>query len=184
MRRFSAAARAAILLSLAATLAACGIGESLFSKPQPVNCPAVNMLADTARLIQFRGPGTDLTDVAFEAEVGGVEVRCEFNKARTEVTVTTVLALIGTRGPATAGAATLEIPFYVAVVDKAQNILAKETFGSAMEFPQGRRRAGVSEEITQKIPLSAERRPGDIEVLVGLQLSPQQLEYNRKVKPR
>ena len=165
-------------LVLAGLVGACDI---LRDRNPPPPCPRVRMLADTANLVDFRGPGRDLTDVAFEAEITGVDAVCDYNKARTEVTVTTKISLIGTRGPATPGAAALEVPFYVAITDVAENIIAKETFGSKLEFQQSRRRIGVVEEISQKIPLAG-RRPSEYEILVGLQLNADQLEFNRKAR--
>ena len=172
--------QAASLLVLAGLVASCGI---LPDRTPPPPCPKVRMLADTARLVEFRGPGRDLTDVSFEAEITNVDAVCAYNTARTEVTMTTKISLVGTRGPATPGAAALDIPFYVAITDTAENIMAKETFGSKMDFPQARRRIGVVEEISQKIPLGG-RRPAEFEVLVGLQLSPDQLEFNRRARTR
>ena len=73
------------------------------------------------------------------------------------------------------------MPFYVAITDVAENIIAKETFGSKLEFQQSRRRIGMVEEISQKIPLAG-RRPSEYEILVGLQLNADQLEFNRKAR--
>ena len=75
------------------------------------------------------------------------------------------------------------MPFYVAITDVSENIIAKETFGSKMDFQQSRRRVGVVEEITQTIPLAG-RRPAEYEILVGLQLTADQLEFNRKARLR
>ena len=174
------ALQAASALALAGLVGACDI---LPDRTPPPPCPRVRMLADTANLVDYRGPGRDLTDVAFEAEIAGVDAVCDYNKARTEVTVTTKISLVGTRGPATPGAAALEVPFYVAITDVSENIIAKETFGSKMDFQQSRRRVGVVEEITQTIPLAG-RRPAEYEILVGLQLTADQLEFNRKARLR
>jgi len=86
--------------------------------------------------------------------------------------------ILAQRGPASRGAEA-NFPFFVAVTDRDQNILAKEVFDSVVEFPEGRRRAGVFEEVEQQIALRDEETGDDYEIIVGFQLSRDQLDRNR-----
>lgn len=164
-------------------LAGCGSG-GWFSKksdepPQP--CPRVGILGDAQKSVQFRaGAGRDLTDVAFEVELLDFNGGCKFAEKNSVVTVTFTLQVAGTRGPAAGDARELSVPYFVAVVDKQQNILSRDGFTARLPMPPGRRRVAVGEELEQRIPLPAGRTTRDVEVLIGLQLDNEQLEFNRK----
>ena len=82
-------------------------------------------------------------------------------------------------GPAAGGPA-VELPYFVAIVGPDQAILAKQVFRSPIEFEKNRRRAGAMEQIDQTIPLAEGQTGADFEVLVGFQLTAQQLDYNRQ----
>jgi hypothetical protein len=44
----------------------------------------------------------------------------------------------------------------------------------------GQRKAGVSEETERRIPLPASVQGADYEVLIGLQLTPDEIDFNRR----
>lgn len=164
---------AATALVLAVVLAGCGLIDS--GPPKP--CPRVSILRDASSLTQFKpGPGRDLIDVRFEATFGEMSLSCKYDD--NVITMTVGLQLFAARGPAADAPAT-ELRYFVAVVDRAQRILAKETFVSNVEFPRNRNRVGVAEEIAPRIPLRRGESTADYEILVGFQLSPAELDYNR-----
>ena len=167
--------RAACAAALVLSLGGCG----LFGSDAPRGaCPDAVILADAKRLTQYRpGPGRDLTDVEFEAEIARISGGCSF--AKRELTVTLSADLVATRGPA-ASDGQVVLPFFVAITDQARNIVAKKVFESAIPVPAGQRRAGVREEIEQVIPLEAGEPVPYYEVVVGFQLTPEQLEQNRR----
>jgi hypothetical protein len=127
------------------------------------------------------GPGRDVNDIEFEAEIGDIRAGCEIKGG--QVAVRTKVAIFAARGPAAAGKP-LALAFFVAVTDPAGRIVAKEVFESPFEFKPNQRRAGVTEEIDQAIPLAGQARAEDYDILVGFQLSADQLEYNRRSRPR
>ena len=171
IRRTGAVAGAALVL--AAGLAGCG----LFDRGPPKPCPRVSILRDAGSLTQFKpGPGRDLIDVRFEATFGEMSLSCTYDD--NVITMIVGLQLFAARGPAADAPAT-ELRYFVAVIDRAQRILVKERFVSNVEFPRNRNRAGVAEEIAPRIPLRRDESAADYEILVGFQLSPAELEYNR-----
>lgn len=176
--RFGAVASFVTLAGLA--LSAC----SMFSKTPTPGCPRVQLLADVASTTVFQsGPGRDLTDVVYEAEIVNYKGECEFtNKMRTAV-VSYTISLAVTRGPAAAPGIKVDVPFFVAVVDRNdQSVLARESFVTSAELSAGRRRVVMGEEIEQRIPLTPARGTQDIEIILGLELSAEQLEFNRRRK--
>ena len=141
-------------------------------------------------MTQFKpGPGRDLIDIEYEAEIAQVAPDCFYGRDG-RITVTTTLGLIATRGPA-ARSDRANFIFFVAVVDQAQRVLARERFESALEFGENQRRAGVEEEIEEVIPtrpsgsieevipLATGLTGAHYEILVGFELSGEQLEFNR-----
>ena len=160
------------LLSL--LLAACSgsMVPEVFAKKSALPCPKASILAEAAEVTLFRpGGGQDLTDIAFQAEIAGIDGTCQYMDDDRVVEVGLVVRIAALRGP---GATTrhADFPFFVAILDPAQNILVKKVFPSAIVFPQGRRRAGVVEELQQTIPLRAGEELADgYEILMGFQLS-------------
>jgi hypothetical protein len=154
-------------------------GCAWFKSDPPPPCPRVSILLDAARLVQFRpGPGRDLTDVEFEAEIVGVTSACVFRDNNRRVVVTATAQIVAQQGPAAKGSQAT-VPFFVAVAEGEQRVLAKSQFESRIDFP-----AGVTEESEQNIPLPAGRTGVEFDVLVGLQLNPDQLQYMRAQQRR
>ena len=174
LKRFRAAARVIIPVSIGCLIL---VGCSLFQTERPKSCPRVSLLNEAAKMTLYRpGPGRDLTDVRFEARVHDVNWGCKFNDNRMRVEA--MIDIVAQKGPAFEGDRA-NVPFFVAIIDKAQNIIAKEQFQSDIEFRDGRRRAGVREEIEQTVFLKEKESGTDYEIIVGLQLNEQQLRQNR-----
>lgn len=155
-------------------------GCSVFQNTPQLPCPRVSVLQDASLATQFRpGGGRDLTDVAYEAEISQQAMGCAYERNQSAVTVTTAVRVVATRGPALQGN-DVNLVYFVAVVDKEQNIVGRERFATQLTFSQGQRRAGAAEEIEQVIPIRSGGRGFDYEVLVGFELQPDQLQFNRE----
>ena len=70
--------------------------------------------------------------------------------------------------------------FFVALTDPAERIMAKEVFASPLEFQETQRRSGVVEQIEQRFTLKSGERAVQYAILIGFQLTRDQLDYNRK----
>jgi hypothetical protein len=164
-------------------LAGCGSG-GWFSKKEvgpALVCPRLGILGDAQKSVQFRpGPGRDLTDVTHEIELPDFNGGCKFTEKNATVVVTFTLQVAATRGPAAGDMREVMVPYFIAVVDKQQNVLSRDGFNARVPMQPGRRRIVVGEELEQVIPLPAGRTTRDIEILIGLQLDSEQLEFNRK----
>jgi len=170
-------------LRLAALTIAASFTAACMTDPPPP-CPPASILSDASELTLFApNRGQDLTDVTFRASIERVGTVCEYTRARDVVTSTTGVRLVVTRGPA-AQSDQSAVVFFVAVVDKEQTILARERFESTFSFQANQRQAGVVEEIEQVIPIREGLRGLDYEILVGFELTPEQLEFNRQERQR
>lgn len=173
---FSGAVRWLVPLLAAGVLASC----SMFQNTPQLPCPRVSVLKDASLATQFRqGGGRDLTDVAYEAELEQGTLGCTYERDQSAVTVTTAVRVVATRGPALQ-TNDITLVYFVAVVDKEQNIVGRERFQAQLTFAQGQRRSGSVEEIEQIIPIRQGLRGFDYEVLVGFELQQDQLQYNRE----
>ena len=151
-------------------LAACATDDA----PKP--CPQVVVLADAATQVKFSGQGRDLTDVLFEAEVEPGRLVCEYDDA--EVDVDLQVRVVASRGPANADRLA-NIRYFVAVARTSQAVLARESFDIAIPFPGNRTRVSGLEEIGQIIPLTRGEDGSDYRIYIGLELTPEELRYNR-----
>lgn len=173
---FRHAARLAPLLAVA-VLAGC----SALSSKEPPPCPPVYILGDTQHLTQYRaGSGRDLTDVEVEAEVIGFKGECHYDQ--TGAVIDLGVSFDVRRGPAARGR---DVPFryFVAVPKFYPAESAKAVLTSSAHFPDGTESVRVDDEgVTLRIPVKTHEVIDQYEIYLGFQLTPEQLEMNRKVK--
>ena len=166
-------------LGLTAAAAGCGGGET-YDPQQATGCPRVAIVADAAEVVEFRpGPGRDLTDVVSRGFMGELAGACEYDGDEGTVTVEVQLPIVGERGPAATGGEAA-FTYFVAVTDPASTILAKELFDTSVAFAEGQTRAGTVEELEQVIPLANPAQGVNYQILIGFQLTPEQLDFNRR----
>jgi hypothetical protein len=169
-----------VLVGATLALASCGI----FSGPESRPCPRVSVVAEASTITSFApGGGRDLTDVQFEGELGLLASSCRYDTG--SITSTAPVRVVATRGAALPSNQ-VTLAFFLAVIDvRSQQVLARERFESALVFQGNQRRAGVVEEIEQVIRLRTPQQIGeDYEVLIGFELEPEQLQFNRQRRGR
>ncbi|MGQ0741751.1 MAG: hypothetical protein ACT4OG_05585 [Alphaproteobacteria bacterium] len=169
-------------LVVLAALFLCGCENIPIGAPEDPNapgCPSGTALAEAATVIKFRpGGGKDPTDVVFTGELAKPDVSCDFDPDDGEVDASFSFLVTARRGPA----ATNEpqtLTYFVAVVDLENNVVLKRTF--AREITLDKLTASFSERpdsIRFKVP--KEKRPVSYGVIVGFQLTSEELAYNRE----
>jgi len=184
--RFIGIALAALVL-----LAGAGCGSSP-DKKRPPPCPRVSVLADAATLTRFaEGAGRDLVDVDYQVEITDVHSGCQHveNESGEQVVVVAMApVMVATRGP-TNSDRVARFDYFVSVIDSKRSVLNKQVFSMQMEFPGNLTRVTLRDDdppVTVDIPLAAGGAATDYQILVGLQLTPDELEYNlrRESRPR
>ncbi len=154
-----------------------GFFDRMFSgAPAPFTCPEVTRVGDAAKLTRFVPGGHDLTDVAFEAAVGKLGGTCSHGDGSIDVQMTA--QFIASRGPADN---TRQAPFnyFVAIVDRNENILAREQFDTGIGFPGNQTRNAITEELEQTIPIQKGQQGSDFRIFIGFVLTPDEVAYNR-----
>lgn len=159
----------------AGALTGCG----LFEKEIDFTCPSAKVLGDAQRISQFKpGAGRDIIDVQFEAQIEGLLVTCTYDDDEKVLTATSKIAIVAERGP---GAETdkTTFPFFVALLDSEENVVKKQVFDSPFRFQPGFRRGKVEEEIEQVFPKVNPKDGVKYHILIGFQLTEEQLKFNR-----
>lgn len=153
-------------------LAGCGTTEE--SGPA-FTCPQVVAIPNADRLTRFAGPGRDLTDVGFEADIAQLAGTCGQEEGVVDVALQ--IRFLAVRGPADEDR---RAPFgyFVAIADKDQNVVLREPFETVIEFQGNATRAGVLAEIERRFPLAEGKTGADYVVYVGFALTHDEYEYN------
>jgi hypothetical protein len=173
VRRIGQGSRLAAV-ALVALLAGC----SLFEKKDTRACPRVEIVSDLSRLVKFRpGPTRDLNDVLYTARFDDVKTGCTYDK--TGVTVEMTVSLRGERGRAGLALPTGDVTYFVAITDRNQNIAAKQNFTSQFTFPD-KGTAAIDDELVQRIPLRPTAPGSDHTLILGFQLTPEEIDFNAK----
>jgi hypothetical protein len=156
------------------------------SDDRPPVCPRVAIVNDATSLIRFaEGAGRDPLDVDFEAEISDLLSGCRIErsgKERRTLVVAVAPVIVATRGPANRSRRA-NVSYFVSLVDSSQAILGKQVFVAEAEFEGNRRRVVLRQDdppVTIDIPLAPSGPIADYDVLVGLQLNPSELEFNRE----
>lgn len=169
------AGAAALALASAAVLSACG------SKPDAA-CPRGVIPADAAKVTHFRdGPGHDLIDVVNEGEIQNILVQCTYDKK--VINVDLQVAIVASRGPADR-TRVADFEYFVAIVDPQDKILAKQPFKVHFEFKDNRNHLGTVEQLVPKIPVEDVLKGPQYQIIVGFQLTPDELAWNRSQRAK
>lgn len=168
------------LLAAPLLLGACETLKSINFNPKPEMpppCPRAVVGENAGRLTRFSGAGTDPADVAFEAEITDVTGTCVYDGDTIEVEMQ--IQLVASRGPA-ATDDTAKFNYFVAVARTDKTILSRDAFDAAIELPGNQTRNGTVDEIDQTIPIAKGESGANLVIVVGFEMTPDELEYNRK----
>ncbi|MEM9495929.1 MAG: hypothetical protein AAGA09_07985 [Pseudomonadota bacterium] len=169
------------LIAALMAAAGCGTNSRAAQERNPAPCPNTVALADAARLVEFDGEQI-LEDVAYSAEITGVEVACRYFEDR-PIEAEVDLAMAFGKGPKGANGKKV-FKYFVAVTRTNLEVIAKEDFYVEVDFDEGRRVVVKNEEIDKiTIPRVNEETSGlNFEIIVGLALTPEQAIFNRSGK--
>lgn len=163
-------------LAAAAVLSAC---SALETKVQPP-CPPVLVLKDTAQLVRYQpGPGRDITDVLFRANIVDFRAQCVYNRKRTEVDIDLSVMFELARGPADR-TRKASFDYFVAIPRFHPAPEGKRVFPTNVAFEANRMRLRYGDRIKLTIPLDPKRPHSEYSVYIGFQLTPAEVETNRR----
>ncbi len=163
-------------------LVAAGCGMFGGAKVAQLPCPQAGILKEAQRLTKFRpGAGRDLTDVVFQVRLANVRTKCTYDKSGVKIDM--LVKITAERGPADKSRKAA-FAYFVAIANPAGNVLARERFAARIPFVPNISRAIATEELEQIIPLPRGRSAENYRIIIGLQLTREELEFNRRPRQR
>ncbi len=169
----------ALFAALVAASACAGNKEANQRNPAP--CPNIVVLADAARFVQFDGEET-VDNVAYSGEITNALISCRYAEAD-PIEVEVDLTMAFGKGPKGANGPRA-FNYFVAVVRRDLEVIAKEEFPAPVDFTDQRRVIVFEDEIDRiTIPRAGENTSGtNFEIIVGFSLTPEQAIFNRSGK--
>lgn len=167
-------------LGLSAMLLAsgCAAVNALDTTPNVGPCPVAGVLYDASRLVEIQGTERH-ENVAFTGSVEGVQSFCRY-KGSEPINMDIDINFAFGRGPKAEGSSKT-YPVFVTVTRRDRTVLAKETFTMNVNFPAGKDIVRIKETVPNiVIPRANDTVSGtNFEVIVGFDLTPEQIAYNR-----
>jgi hypothetical protein len=169
--------RSTFVLCVPLALLGCGPGRNAFA-PQ---CPSARLIPALADMTRYAGPGPahDVTDLILQARVIGVNGACFAGDEKAVLPAKVQVTLQIQRGPAMRGREA-DVPVFLAVTE-GDSIRDKHVFAVHLAFPPNVDRLTItSPDIDLDLPVSAEKTGASYGVIAGFQLTPEELELNRR----
>ena len=171
MRRFAVCA---VVTASLAVLSACGSSGGSTGK---LACPTALTAPNLDSYTVFRpGGGTSPEDIQFGVKLAGVRSNCVAERAG--IRVDTAISFIIVRNDPQLKVG--DFTYFVAIADARQTIVAKQNFGLRADFAPRQNQLRVTDTITEHLPLRDLSTGRTYAVIVGLQVSQQQLDLNRQ----
>lgn len=147
------------------------------------SCPRAEVVGELQSLSEFETVSNPShNNLISTIEIKNVQKSCDY--ARNAATIDLSMDFVGTLGPRARALSSdrpfFSYPFFVAVTSSNGTILAKEVFAASLTYNPGSDTQTYTEKLRQIIPVEPGERGGDYRVLVGFQLTPDQLAYNRQ----
>ena len=167
------ARNAALIVALGLLASGCG----LFEKDIVYRCPAVFILQDAKDLTRFKpGPGRDITDILFEAEIVNFQGNCDYDDGQVEIELLVQIRV--ERGPANKSRE-ISFDYFVALPEFQSQPEGKRILPVTGGFEDNRTRLVYQDELTMNIPVKTPSDGAALEIVLGFQLTPEELKFNR-----
>ena len=172
--------RTGVLFGAAITLAGCGLfGGQVNMELSPAmkqKCPPVGIVAYTGELTRFQGTSREASAVEMRATLGKLNVQCRDSADGQGLFADITFDISVTKGPASRSNS-VEIPFFVSVSRGNEAVLEKNLYTSRHSFDRDNWSA-FRENVTAYVPLGEGGELMNYEVLIGLQLTKDEFQYN------
>ena len=146
-------------------------------------CPPVSVRPDLAKLVEFYNDAkpTEATKTS-EIKIAGIHNTCRVEKDALVMQVD--LTLAGKTGPKARVKASdkpsFAYPYFVAVTDETGTVISKEIFAASISYGANQKEITQVESIFQNMPFPDTEAGKSFNVIVGFQLTEEQLAYNRQ----
>ncbi|WP_245593487.1 hypothetical protein [Azospirillum halopraeferens] len=156
-----------------------GLGGGSTPAELALACPKVSIIGGLHEVTEFRPGGRDMTDVASRAALTDYSGNCEYDSRG--VTVNVKVDLLAERGPAMQGNSAAYRYFVAVMAPGHEDPVQKAVYDVSVTFPANAARAAGTDEVAVTIPVGKDVNAKDWQVVLGFQLTPEQLAFNRTV---
>lgn len=136
-------------------------------------CPAVAIVGDTGTLTRFEGEGRTAEDVLFTASISDVNVTCSEGDSVTSA----ISFYVGAQSEGRVVSDSITLPYFVAVLKDNSEVVTKRIFDVTLRFDSNGY-AASQEVLSQFIPTIEQARRYNYELLIGFQLSADDVAFN------
>lgn len=145
------------------------------------DCPTITGVTDASMATVFRdGAPQDPANVVYTVEITGVNGSCNMDKPEQTSDADVQVSFRATRAPS-ATEAHYTIPYFVAITEGSARMLTKRTYSIRIDFAPGQTTVTASDTVgSAHLDVAKGKHPYDYQILVGLQLTKAQLDYNRQ----
>ncbi len=146
-------------------------------------CPYVKVLYDAARYVELKDNREQAQAVGYTGEIQNLASGCQYKGAEPIQMQMQVLFALG-RGPQATGSSKT-YRYWVAVTDRNLAVINKVYFNLPVSFPAGQDRTVMYTDTLKGITIpraSAKVSGGNFEVLVGFDVTPEMIAFNRDGK--
>lgn len=145
-------------------------------------CPLVKVLYDAARYVELKDNREQFSAVGYTGEIQSLSSACQYKNAEPIRVQMEVLFALG-RGPQAEGSSKT-YRYWVAVTDRNRDVIDKTYFNLPVNFPAGQDRVLYTDTLKGiSIPRASAKVSGaNFEVLVGFDVTPEMVAFNRDGK--
>lgn len=159
-------------MGLAVSLSGC---ETLFGERHTeVKCPRADVASQVGSIILPVDTGDS---VGYHAKLTDLTGTCDIGDDSASVTLKVTIN-VGAEGGG-APDKKFDLPYFVAVLDPNDHIVAKEELTNAVELTEGK--SSSTDTLEETIPLAEPETASRYHIIVGFQLTQEQLAYNRRI---
>lgn len=167
--------QAAHRMGIAAVLAL-GVAEcsDFAGRQNTYTCPVATTVPDLQTIARLGTSGQD-DDIRTAGRIAAVNSTCDREDAGVATFLSIDFAALRT-GPSVKH---VDLPYFVAIADSTGNILGKQQFTLGVDFPGEAATVKTTERVTAHLPLKNPQLGNVYTVIVGFQLSKNEIDFNR-----
>lgn len=147
------------------------------------DCPKVEVVEDLSTISDFTDPKKQINkNLTSRVVITAIESSCELSSKTATVDLKLIFdGTLGSKGRARkTDKPFFSYPFFVAVTTPSGKILAKEIFAASLTYNANENTHTYFENMRQIIPIKSKKQARFYNVLIGFQVTPDQLKYNRE----
>jgi hypothetical protein len=137
------------------------------------------VLRDASMATAYRGSGRDVTDIVYRTRIADFAGSCAWNDERTEVDLDLRILFETERGPANRPRKA-DFSYFVAIPAFYPAPQGKRILPVEVIFPENVSRVRSGDTVHLQLPIARRKSGEDYPVYLGLQLTPEQIEENRR----